>query len=74
MELYNEDLLDLSMRSGRAEDSMGSKGWDAAKGVGAGLKLQERPVGKEGRVVPEVGKRCSYNSLGLISVSGSIFI
>ena len=44
----------MSMRSGRAEESLGSKGWDAAKGVGAGLKLQERPVGKDGRVVPEV--------------------
>ena len=32
----------------------GGKGWDAAKATGAGLKLQERPVGKEGRVVPEV--------------------
>ena len=54
LELYNEDLLDLSMKSGRAEESIGAKGWDAAKGVGAGLKLQERPVGKDGRVVPEV--------------------
>ena len=44
----------MSMRSGRAEESLGSKGWDAAKGVGAGLKLQERPMGKDGRVVPEV--------------------
>ena len=46
LELYNEDLLDLSSKSGRAEDSVGGKGWDAAKGASSGLKLQERPVGK----------------------------
>jgi kinesin family protein 4/21/27 len=52
LELYNEDLLDLSMRSGR--DEMASKnGWDTIR-ASLGLKLQERPVGKDGRVVPEV--------------------
>jgi hypothetical protein len=51
LELYNEDLLDLALSSGRAE--AGGKGWDS-KAQGQGLKLQERPVGKEGRVVPEV--------------------
>jgi hypothetical protein len=52
LELYNEDLLDLSLRSGRGDTGRG-EGWDASR-AGAGLKLQERPVGKEGRVVPEV--------------------
>ncbi|GAX73057.1 hypothetical protein CEUSTIGMA_g510.t1 [Chlamydomonas eustigma] len=52
LELYNEDLLDLSSKSGRAEEL--SKGWDASKGAAGGLKLTERPVGKDGRVVPEV--------------------
>lgn len=51
LELYNEDLLDLYLRSGR--DEKAGQGWDG-KASGFGLKLQERPVGKEGRVVPEV--------------------
>lgn len=30
-------------------------GWDAgSKSAGTGLKLQERPIGKDGRVIPEV--------------------
>eukprot|EP00197_Chlamydomonas_leiostraca_P007072 CAMPEP_0202862124 /NCGR_PEP_ID=MMETSP1391-20130828/3279_1 /ASSEMBLY_ACC=CAM_ASM_000867 /TAXON_ID=1034604 /ORGANISM="Chlamydomonas leiostraca, Strain SAG 11-49" /LENGTH=276 /DNA_ID=CAMNT_0049541615 /DNA_START=52 /DNA_END=879 /DNA_ORIENTATION=+ len=54
LELYNEDLLDLSARSGRDEVGKAT-GWDAGcKSAGAGLKLQERPCGKDGRVVPEV--------------------
>eukprot|EP00798_Chlamydomonas_sp_ICE-L_P012134 gene12134-15246_t len=53
LELYNEDLLDLSVRAGSVD---ANKGWDGVKkeGAPAALKLQERPVGKEGRVVPEV--------------------
>ena len=52
LELYNEDLLDLSLRSGRGDDS--SKAWGEGKQMGQGLKISEKPVGKEGRVVPEV--------------------
>jgi len=52
LELYNEDLLDLAVASGR--DGSGAKGWDISRALGAGLKLQERPVGRDGRVVPEV--------------------
>ncbi len=55
LELYNEDLHDLSLRSGR-EDARGGVGsWDSGRpNASSGLKLQERPVGKDGRVVPEV--------------------
>lgn len=49
LELYNEDLRDLAERT--REDV---KGWDGAKQVSGSLKLQERPSGKDGRVVPEV--------------------
>mmetsp|Transcript_2102 Transcript_2102/g.5351 ORF Transcript_2102/g.5351 Transcript_2102/m.5351 type:complete len:931 (+) Transcript_2102:94-2886(+) len=52
LELYNEDLLDLSVRSGR-EELASKNGWDTIRAT-MGLKLQERPVGKDGRVVPEV--------------------
>ncbi|KAG2492591.1 hypothetical protein HYH03_009252 [Edaphochlamys debaryana] len=51
LELYNEDLRDLALAGGRDE---GAKGWDGKGGNPSTLKLQERPVGKEGRVVPEV--------------------
>eukprot|EP00983_Pelagomonas_calceolata_P089097 1157275-Pelagomonas_calceolata.AAC.7 len=54
LELYNEDLLDLSVRSGR-EELASKNGWDTIRAT-MGLKLQERPVGKDGRVVPEVSK------------------
>lgn len=54
LELYNEDLLDLSMRSGR-EELASKNGWDTVR-ASMGLKLQERPVGKDGRVVPEVSE------------------
>lgn len=52
LELYNEDLLDLAVRGGAGNLGTAS-GWDIAKAT-SGLKLQERPIGKEGRVVPEV--------------------
>ncbi|GIL52093.1 hypothetical protein Vafri_8067 [Volvox africanus] len=51
LELYNEDLRDLALAGGRDE---GAKGWDGKGGSSSALKLQERPVGKDGRVVPEV--------------------
>ncbi|PNW77017.1 hypothetical protein CHLRE_10g418950v5 [Chlamydomonas reinhardtii] len=51
LELYNEDLRDLALAGGRDESA---KGWDGKGGNPSALKLQERPVGKEGRVVPEV--------------------
>ncbi|GFR41808.1 hypothetical protein Agub_g2578 [Astrephomene gubernaculifera] len=51
LELYNEDLRDLALAGGRDETA---KGWDGKGGCGSTLKLQERPVGKDGRVVPEV--------------------
>jgi hypothetical protein len=51
LELYNEDLRDLALAGGR-DDS--AKGWDGKGGSGSTLKLQERPSGKDGRVVPEV--------------------
>eukprot|EP00955_Chlamydomonas_euryale_P018989 202438-Chlamydomonas_euryale.AAC.5 len=38
LELYNEDLLDLAVASGR--DGSGAKGWDISRALGAGLKLQ----------------------------------
>ncbi|KXZ47277.1 hypothetical protein GPECTOR_36g129 [Gonium pectorale] len=51
LELYNEDLRDLALAGGRDE---AAKGWDGKGGSTSNLKLQERPVGKDGRVVPEV--------------------
>lgn len=54
LELYNEDLRDLAHGGGR-DDS--AKGWDIKAGSSSTLKLQERPVGKDARVVPEVGAR-----------------
>ncbi|EFJ50779.1 inversion kinesin InvA [Volvox carteri f. nagariensis] len=51
LELYNEDLRDLALAGGRDETA---KGWDGKGGNPSALKLQERPVGKDGRVVPEV--------------------
>ncbi len=51
LELYNEDLRDLALAGGRDETA---KGWDGKGGNSSALKLQERPVGKDGRVVPEV--------------------
>jgi len=51
LELYNEDLLDLSQSCGR--EKLDKNGWDMVR-ASLGLKLQERPVGKDGRVVPEV--------------------
>lgn len=54
LELYNEDLRDLALAGGRDETA---KGWDGKGGSTSALKLQERPVGKDGRVVPEVRGR-----------------
>ncbi|MEW5301559.1 MAG: hypothetical protein WDW36_004412 [Sanguina aurantia] len=51
LELYNEELRDLA--TGGPRTDVGT-GWDAGKAPTGGLKLQERPVGKDGRVVPEV--------------------
>lgn len=65
LELYNEDLLDLSLRSGRDETGV-KNGWDS-KGANAGLKLQERPVGKDGRVVPEVRERTALRTAALFA-------
>jgi len=50
LELYNEDLIDLSHKSGRGAHTTGGWGKNAKD---AGLKLQERP-GTDGRIVPEV--------------------
>lgn len=52
LELYNEDLRDLAVAGGRDN---ASAGWDGKGGNSGALKLQERPTGKDGRVVPEVG-------------------
>ncbi|GLC45429.1 hypothetical protein PLESTB_000619800 [Pleodorina starrii] len=51
LELYNEDLRDLALAGGRDDTA---KGWDGKGGNPSALKLQERPVGKDARVVPEV--------------------
>ncbi|KAG1666691.1 hypothetical protein FOA52_013603 [Chlamydomonas sp. UWO 241] len=54
LELYNEDLFDLSLSTGGGRGADDLKGWDGRKPQSAvQLKLQERP-GNDGRVVPEV--------------------
>ncbi len=64
LELYNEDLRDLALAGGRDD---GAKGWDGKGGNASALKLQERPTGKDGRVVPEV--RCHARSMGTCPVA-----
>ena len=67
LELYNEDLRDLAMAGGRDE---AAKGWDGKGGNAGALKLQERPTGRDGRVVPEVRRRQCKDE-GLAAHSGS---
>lgn len=62
LELYNEELRDLATAGPRTDVGTG---WDAGKAPTGGLKLQERPVGKEGRVVPEVGVPFGFPCQGL---------
>eukprot|EP00201_Polytomella_parva_P012750 CAMPEP_0175060814 /NCGR_PEP_ID=MMETSP0052_2-20121109/13239_1 /TAXON_ID=51329 ORGANISM="Polytomella parva, Strain SAG 63-3" /NCGR_SAMPLE_ID=MMETSP0052_2 /ASSEMBLY_ACC=CAM_ASM_000194 /LENGTH=664 /DNA_ID=CAMNT_0016326601 /DNA_START=242 /DNA_END=2232 /DNA_ORIENTATION=- len=51
LELYNEELRDLAIAPCNREDV---KVWDGKATSSSAIKLQERPVGKENRVVPEV--------------------
>lgn len=54
LELYNEELRDLSTNVAGAQPAAAGVDGESSRGE-TGVRIAERPIGRDGRCIPEVG-------------------